>query len=207
MPDIRSILELGPVLPVVVIDRADDAAPLAEALLAGGITALEITMRTDAALAAIGAVSSALPEMAIGAGTVLDANAAKAARDAGADFAVSPGATESLVEGCADCALPLLPGAATPGEMMAMAELGFDALKFFPATQAGGAAYLKAIAGPLPHLLFCPTGGINPANAPEFLALGNVGCVGGSWVADRKDIADNAWEAITARAREASGLG
>ena len=206
MTDIRSIMKLGPVMPVVVIDDAKDAAPLAEALIAGGITAIEVTLRTDAALAAIKEISAAQPEMTIGAGTVLDADTAQAARDAGAVFAVSPGGTDALIEGCASCGLPLLPGAATPSEMMAMAERGFDALKFFPATQAGGVAYLKAVSGPLPDLLFCPTGGVSAANAGEFLALENVGCVGGSWVAERKAIADNDWKTITSRAREAAGL-
>ena len=144
--------------------------------------------------------------MALGAGTVLDADTAKAARDAGASFAVSPGGTDALVEGCASAGLPLLPGAATPSEMMAMAEKGFDTLKFFPASQAGGIAYLKAVSGPLPQLMFCPTGGINAANAGEFLALDNVGCVGGSWVAERGTIADGDWKTITERAKEASGL-
>ena len=206
MADIRSILKLGPVMPVVVIDDAGNAAPLAEALLDGGIKAIEVTLRTDAAIEAIGAVAKAVPGMTLGAGTVLDAATAKAARDAGAKFAVSPGATDALIEGCAACGLPLLPGAATPSEMMALAGKGFDALKFFPATQAGGVAYLKAVAGPLPDLLFCPTGGISAANAGEFLALANVGCVGGSWVADRGAIAEQDWEGITSRAREASGL-
>ena len=206
MDEIRSILRLGPVMPVVVVDDAGNAAPLAEALLEGGIKAIEVTLRTGAALGAIEAVAKAVPEMVLGAGTVLDAATAKAARDAGARFAVSPGATEDMVGGCAACGLPLLPGAATPSEMMALAAKGFDTLKFFPATQAGGVDYLKAVAGPLPDLLFCPTGGISAANAAEFLGLANVGCVGGSWVAGRDAIAGKEWGKITTRAREASEL-
>ena len=206
MKEVRSILKLSPVMPVVVIDNADDAVPLSEALLEGGIKVIEVAIRTDAALDAMKAISAAQPEMTLGAGTVLDAAAALAARDAGAAFAVSPGATDGLVEGCASCGLPLLPGGATPSEMMALSEKGFDTLKFFPASQAGGIAYLKAIQGPLPHLLFCPTGGIDAGNAEAFLELGNVGCVGGSWVADRDAIAGKDWGGITARAREASSM-
>ena len=206
MADLRAILKLSPVMPVVVIDDAAGAIPLAEALLEGGIPSIEVTLRTDAALPAIKAIAGALPDMVLGAGTVLDAETARAASDAGASFAVSPGATEGLVEGCRKAGLPLLPGAATPSEMMAMAEMDIDTLKFFPANQAGGVEYLKAIAGPLPHLMFCPTGGINAANAGDFLALDNVGCVGGSWVADRKAIADGDWQGIAKRAKEASAL-
>ena len=206
MAGIRSILKLGPVMPVVVIDDAGNSAPLAEALLEGGIKAIEVTLRTDTAIDAIESIAKAVPEMILGAGTVLDEATAKAARDAGAKFAVSPGATDALIEGCAACGLPLLPGAATPSEMMVLAAKGFDTLKFFPATQAGGVAYLKAVAGPLPDLLFCPTGGISAANAGEFLGLGNVGCVGGSWVADRDAITEQDWGGITTRAREASKL-
>lgn len=207
MADIRSILALGPVMPVIVIDDAADAVPLAEALLEGGLQTIEITLRTDAALDAMAEIAHHCPDMVIGAGTVLEKEHARMAKQAGAVFAVSPGATPALIEGCADVGLDLLPGAASASEAMALYEQGFDALKFFPAVPAGGASFLKSLASPLPQITFCPTGGITQQTAPDFLALDNVGCVGGSWLATRVDIANKDFKTITERAKMAASLG
>ena len=207
MADIRSILALGPVMPVIVIDDAADAVPLAEALLEGGLQTIEITLRTDAALDAMAEIARHCPDMVIGAGTVLEKEHARMAKQAGAVFAVSPGATPALIEGCADVGLDLLPGAASASEAMALYEQGFDALKFFPAVPAGGASFLKSLASPLPQITFCPTGGITQQTAPDFLALDNVGCVGGSWLATRVDIANKDFKTITERAKMAASLG
>lgn len=207
MADIRSILALGPVMPVIVIDDAADAVPLAEALLEGGLQTIEITLRTDAALDAMAEIAHHCPDMVIGAGTVLEKDHARMAKQAGAVFAVSPGATPALIEGCADVGLDLLPGAASASEAMALYEQGFDALKFFPAVPAGGASFLKSLASPLPQITFCPTGGITQQTAPDFLALDNVGCVGGSWLATRVDIANKDFKTITERAKMAASLG
>jgi len=207
MAHIRSILALGPVMPVIVIDDAADAVPLAEALLEGGLQTIEITLRTDAALDAMAEIAHHCPDMVIGAGTVLEKEHARLAKQAGAVFAVSPGATPALIEGCADVGLDLLPGAASASEAMALYEHGFDALKFFPAVPAGGASFLKSLASPLPQITFCPTGGITQQTAPDFLALDNVGCVGGSWLATRVDIANKDFKTITARAKMAASLG
>ena len=206
MANIRSILALGPVMPVIVIDDAADAVPLAEALLEGGLQTIEITLRTQAALEAMAQIAQNCPEMVIGAGTVLETEHARLAKQAGAVFAVSPGATPALVAGCAEVGLDLLPGAASASEAMALYEQGFDALKFFPAVPAGGAPFLKSLASPLPQITFCPTGGITQQTAPDFLALDNVGCVGGSWLATRDDIAQKDFAAITKRAKAASSL-
>lgn len=207
MAHIRSILALGPVMPVIVIDDAADAVPLAEALLEGGLQTIEITLRTDAALDAMAEIAHHCPDMVIGAGTVLEKEHARMAKQAGAVFAVSPGATPALIEGCADVGLDLLPGAASASEAMALYEQGFDALKFFPAVPAGGASFLKSLASPLPQITFCPTGGITQQTAPDFLALDNVGCVGGSWLATRVDIANKDFKTITERAKMAASLG
>lgn len=206
MANIRSILALGPVMPVIVIDEAADGVPLAEALLSGGISTIEITLRTQAALGAMEAIAKSCPEMVIGAGTVLEENDAKRAKDAGAVFAVSPGATPALIAGCATVGLDLLPGATSASEAMVLLEQGFDTLKFFPAVPAGGAPFLKSLASPLPQITFCPTGGITQQTAGDFLALDNVMCVGGSWLATRDDIAQKQFAAITQRAKSASQL-
>ena len=206
MTDIRSILALGPVMPVIVIDDAADAVPLAQALLAGNINAIEVTLRTSAALEAIEAIASHVPDMVVGAGTVLDGAQAAQARNAGAVFAVSPGATESLIYGCEEAGLALLPGAATASEAMQLYEAGFDVQKFFPAVPAGGAPFLKALASPLPQVSFCPTGGISEKTATDFLCLPNVLCVGGSWIASQADIQNKDWDKITATAKAASEL-
>jgi len=178
--DLDAILQLGPVMPVIVIDEAEHAVPLADALLAGGIKAIEITLRTQNALEVIRAIASERPELAIGAGTILGADQAQAAKQAGAQFAVSPGATDAVLQGCRDVDLPLLPGAATVSEMMSLAEKGYHNLKFFPAVASGGLAYVKSLASPLPHLKICPTGCITLPTAPEWLALDNIICLGGS---------------------------
>ena len=206
MTDIRSILSLGPVMPVIVIDDAADAVPLAESLLAGGIQSIEVTLRTDAALSAIAQIAKDVPDMVVGAGTVLNAEQARAVRDAGAVFAVSPGATDQLIAGCEEAGITLLPGAASASEAMALLEKGFDIQKFFPAVQAGGAPFLKALSSPLAAINFCPTGGISLATAPDFLSLPNVICVGGSCIATKEAIRDKDWAAITAAARHASSL-
>ena len=206
MANIRSILALGPVMPVIVIDDAADAVPLAQALLEGGISTIEVTLRTQAALSAMEAIAKSCPDMVIGAGTVLTPTDAANARDAGAVFAVSPGATPSLIEGCAYAGIDLLPGATSASEAMVLLEQGFDTLKFFPAVPAGGAPFLKSLASPLPQITFCPTGGITQQTAPDFLSLDNVSCVGGSWIASRGDIANKDFATITARASAAAEL-
>ncbi|MEC8269588.1 MAG: bifunctional 4-hydroxy-2-oxoglutarate aldolase/2-dehydro-3-deoxy-phosphogluconate aldolase [Pseudomonadota bacterium] len=206
MPSIRDILNLGPVMPVIVIDDSANAVPLARALLEGGIKTIEITLRTPAALDSIRAVADACPDITVGAGTVTAAELAAAAKDAGAAFAVSPGTTSAVIGGCATASLPLLPGASSASEMMALNDQGFDCVKFFPANAAGGTAFIKALASPLPYISVCPTGGITEATAPEWLALANVPCVGGSWVAPRDAIAEARFEAIASRARTAAAL-
>ena len=203
---IEEILKLGPVMPVIVIDDADKAVAVADALLAGGIRTAEITLRTPAALPAIAAIAANRPDMVVGAGTVRTADQARAVAEAGGRFAVSPGATPSVLAGCATAALPLLPGAATVSEMMALSDQGFACLKFFPATAAGGTGFIKSLASPLPDLAFCPTGGITPDTAPDWLALPNILCVGGSWVAPQSLIAGSDFADITARARAAAAL-
>ncbi|MGC6517281.1 MAG: bifunctional 4-hydroxy-2-oxoglutarate aldolase/2-dehydro-3-deoxy-phosphogluconate aldolase [Candidatus Puniceispirillaceae bacterium] len=206
MANLRSILALGPVMPVIVINDAEDGVPLAEALLEGGINVIEITLRTAAALGAMEKIAVSCPDMVIGAGTVLDGSQAVRAKEAGAVFAVSPGATMALIEGCAEAGLDLLPGASSASEAMALYEKGFDAQKFFPAVPAGGVPFLKSLASPLPQITFCPTGGITQQTASSFLALDNVACVGGSWLATSTDIADKNFSAITARAKDAAKL-
>ena len=176
------LLAVSPVVPVVVLDDAGTAVDVAQALLDGGIGIIEVTLRTPAALEAIRRIAAEVPGIVTGAGTVTAPEHAKAAAEAGASFLVTPGCTESVLDACAETGLALLPGAATVSEAMRLAERGFTALKFFPAEAAGGVAYLKSIAGPLPGLRFCPTGGITPSSAPDYLALKNVGCVGGSWL-------------------------
>jgi len=203
---IDTILKMGPVMPVIVIDEADKALPLAEALLAGGIRTAEVTLRTPAALAAIEQIAAHCPDITVGAGTVRTAEQAKAVSDAGGRFAVSPGTTAAVLAGCADAGLPLLPGAATVSEMMHLAEAGFSALKFFPATAAGGLSFIRSLSSPLPDLTFCPTGGITPETASDWLALSNISCVGGSWVAPQSLIASADFAGITQRARAAAAL-
>ena len=196
----------GPVIPVIVLDRVGDAVPLARALVAGGVRVLEVTLRTPAALACIEAIARAVPEAIVGAGTLRSAADARAARDAGSAFGVSPGYTVALGAACRDIGLPLLPGVATASEVMAAQADGIDFLKFFPATAAGGLPMLKALAGPFPDVVFCPTGGITPESAPQFLALPNVKVCGGSWLTPAAVVAAGDWDRITRLAREAAAL-
>ena len=200
----RDIAARAPVIPVLVLDDADQARPLAEALVAGGLPALEVTLRTPAALDCIRAMADVEGGI-VGAGTLLTPEDVRAAKAAGARFGVSPGATDRLLQACIDEGLPLLPGAATASEVMALHERGFDMLKFFPAEASGGAPALKAIGAPIPQVAFCPTGGVSPGNMGDYLSLPNVVCVGGSWVApkDRMDAGD--WSGIEALARAARG--
>ncbi len=200
-----SLCKLAPVIPVLVIEDIDTAVPLAQALVAGGLPVLEITLRTECALHAIEAMSK-VEGAIVGAGTVLNASQMEAARGAGARFAVSPGATPTIIDAARLNDMPLLPGAQTCSEIMALLEQGYSVQKFFPAEAIGGAAALKSIAGPLPQVTFCPTGGIKPARAPDYLELPNVVCVGGSWIAPQAALAAGDWQAITELARSASGL-
>jgi 2-dehydro-3-deoxyphosphogluconate aldolase/(4S)-4-hydroxy-2-oxoglutarate aldolase len=206
MPTIHDILALGPVMPVIVIDDSQHAVPLAEALLRGGLRTIEITLRTAAAIDSIRAVAAACPDITIGAGTVTRPDLAVAARNAGAAFAVSPGTTQTVIDGCHAADLPLLPGASSVSEIMALQEAGFAAVKFFPANAAGGTGFIKSLISPLPGISVCPTGGITEATAPDWLALANVPCVGGSWVAPQADIAAGSFDAIAARASVAATL-
>jgi 2-dehydro-3-deoxyphosphogluconate aldolase/(4S)-4-hydroxy-2-oxoglutarate aldolase len=201
----RDIAHLAPIIPVLVIEDVAHARPLAEALVRGHLPALEVTLRTEAALDAIAAMAE-VPGGVVGAGTLLTPQDVRAAKAAGAKFGVSPGATDTLIEACIAEGLPLLPGAATASEAMRLFERGYDMLKFFPAEAAGGAPYLKSLAGPLPQVAFCPTGGVSTANAPEYLALPNVICAGGSWVAPAAMQTAGDWDGIEALARDASVL-
>ncbi len=202
----RELCLRAPVIPVLVIDKIAHARPLAEALVAGGLPALEVTLRTPAALDAIWAMAE-VPGGVVGAGTLITPADVRAAKAAGARFGVSPGVTDALVAACEAEDLPLLGGVATVGEAMRMLERGYDVAKFFPAEANGGAQALKAFAGPLPQVSFCPTGGVTPQNAPDYLALPNVLCVGGSWVANREMMRDGRWDEIEALARTARELG
>ena len=206
MLDTLSLASHGPVIPVIVLQRVQDAVPLAEALLAGGVKVLEVTLRSPVALQCIEAIARALPEAVVGAGTVRSAADAKAALEAGSRFAVSPGYTAEIGLACRQLGLPLLPGVATASEVMAASADGLGFLKFFPAVQAGGLAMLKALAGPFPDIVFCPTGGISVETAPQFLALGNVKVCGGSWLTPADAVAAGDWARITRLAREAQGL-
>jgi 2-dehydro-3-deoxyphosphogluconate aldolase/(4S)-4-hydroxy-2-oxoglutarate aldolase len=194
------------VIPVIVLDDVAHAVPLARALVEGGIRMLEVTLRTPAALACIEAISRHVPSAVAGAGTVRNAAEARAAAAAGARFAVSPGYTSAVGEACRDLGMPLLPGVATGSEVMAALDGGFTELKFFPAQQAGGAAMLKAFSGPFQDVRFCPTGGVSPANAREYLALPNVMCVGGSWLTPAELVREADWARITQLARDAAAL-
>lgn len=196
----------GPVMPVIVLDRTQDALPLARALVAGGVRLLEVTLRSPAALPGIEAIARELPAAVVGAGTVLSGADARAARAAGARFAVSPGYSPALGAACRDLGLPLLPGVATASEVMQARGDGHALLKFFPAAAAGGLEMLRALAGPFPDVAFCPTGGITAANAPDYLALPNVALVGGSWLAPPAAVAAGDWDRITALARAAAAL-
>ena len=200
------VLQDAPVIPVIVLHERAHAVPMARALVAGGIRMLEVTLRTPQALEALRAIAAEVPEAVVGAGTVRSAQDARAAAQAGARFAVSPGYTRNLSHACAGEGLCLLPGVATGSEILQAQEDGHTELKFFPAVQAGGAAMLKAWSGPFFDVRFCPTGGITPANAGEFLSLPNVACVGGSWLVPADALARGDWARIEALAREAAAL-
>lgn len=200
------VMRIGPVIAVLTIERAADAVPLAHALLAGGVKALEVTLRTPEALAAIAAIAREAPEAVVGAGTVLGPQDLDRAQAAGARFAVSPGLTEPLIKAAASSALPLLPGIASASELMRGLDAGLDHFKFFPAEAAGGTALLKALYGPFAQCRFCPTGGITTGNARAYLSLPNVVCVGGGWLAPADAIAAGDWARITDLARTASAL-
>lgn len=196
----------GPVIPVIVLQRVQDAVPLARALVAGGVRVLEVTMRTPVALACIEAIARDVPEAIVGAGTVRSAADARAALGAGSRFAVSPGYTDAVADACRAIGLPLLPGVASASEVMRAQDGGHGFLKFFPAAAAGGLPMLKALAGPFPDVVFCPTGGLTPENAPQYLALPNVRVCGGSWLTPAQAVAEGDWGKITELARAASAL-
>ncbi|MFD9187920.1 bifunctional 4-hydroxy-2-oxoglutarate aldolase/2-dehydro-3-deoxy-phosphogluconate aldolase [Streptomyces phaeochromogenes] len=202
-----SVLELAPVVPVVVVDDVADAVPLARALVAGGLPAIEVTLRTPVALDAIRAIADGVPEAVVGAGTVISPDQVAQSVAAGARFLVSPGWTDVLLDAMKASGVPFLPGVSTTSEVVALLERGVSDMKFFPAQAAGGTAYLKSLAGPLPQARFCPTGGIGPAVAPEYLALPNVLCVGGSWMLPPDAIAGGDWARVESLAREAASLG
>lgn len=205
----KNSLELvahGPVIPVIVIHQIEDAVPMAQALVDGGVRVLEVTLRTPVALQCMEAIARAVPEAILGAGTVRSAADAQAAKNAGCAFAVSPGYTSAIGQACRDLDLPLLPGTATGSEVMQANADGYTFLKFFPAMQAGGVGMLKALAGPFTDVVFCPTGGITLASAPEFLALPNVKVCGGSWLTPNDAVQARDWARITRLAREASAL-
>jgi len=204
--NIRDIMRASKVMPVIVIDRIEDAVPLAQALVAGGIRVLEVTLRTPVALAAVRAIAAAVPDAIVGVGTVTRPEQFAEAKAAGAVFAVTPGLTEELAQAAKAAGIALLPGVMTPSEVIAALGWGFDAMKLFPAEQAGGMGMLKAMAGPFADVLFCPTGGVTVESAPRFLALPNVGCVGGSWLVPKDRIAAGDWSAVTQLAREAAAL-
>ena len=199
------ICRLAPVVPVLVIDDLAHAAPLAKALVAGGLPALEVTLRTPCALDAIRAMSD-VEGGVVGAGTLLTPADVKAAKAAGATFGVSPGATDRLIAACEDEGLPLLPGAVTASEIMALLERGYTVQKFFPAEAAGGVDMLRALAAPLSHIRFCPTGGLTPENAGSYLSLPNVVCIGGSWMVSKKLVDGRQWEEIERLSRLAAAL-
>lgn len=200
------ILTAAPVVPVLTLDSVKTAVPLARALVAGGLTAIEVTLRTAGALDCIRAIADEVPGSNVGAGTVLDDKQLGEAVRAGAKFLVSPGASPKLLAAGLDAAVPFLPGVATAGEAMTLSEAGLTILKFFPAEAAGGATYLKQLAAPLPHIRFCPTGSLSPKNAGDYLALPNVICVGGSWVAPAEAVSQGNWTRVTALSREAVAL-
>ena len=206
MTPIREILALSPVMPVIVLNDVDDAVPLARALVAGGIRVLEVTMRTSAALASVRAIRAAVPDAIVGVGTITTVADMNAAREAGAQFGVSPGTTADLLAHASACDFPFLPGTMTPSDVMRALDAGFTAMKLFPAQQAGGIGMLKALGGPFPQVLFCPTGGIDADSAPSFLALQNVSCVGGSWLSPAALIKGKNWGEIQDRAAAASHL-
>lgn len=207
MTDIKDIMNTSPVIPVMVINQLKHAIPLAHALVEGGLNVLEITLRTPVALDAIRAIKQEVPDAIVGAGTVVNLATLQQALDAGSEFLVSPGVTESLIDAALDSGVPILPGVISPSEVMRLLEKGIHEMKFFPAEAAGGVPMLKAIGGPLPQATFCPTGGVSPNNAMAYLSMKNVACVGGSWMAPADLVDQEDWADITRRAKDASLLG
>ncbi|WP_406001201.1 bifunctional 4-hydroxy-2-oxoglutarate aldolase/2-dehydro-3-deoxy-phosphogluconate aldolase [Streptomyces sp. NBC_00829] len=202
-----SVLDLAPVVPVVVVEDPADAVPLARALVAGGLPAIEVTLRTPVALEAIRAIADEVPDAVVGAGTVISAAGVDAAVSAGARFLVSPGWTKRVLEAMKASGVPFLPGVSTASEVVALLERGVSEMKFFPAQAAGGTPYLASLGGPLPQARFCPTGGISLASAPSYLALDNVGCVGGTWMLPADAIAAKDWARVETLAAQAAALG
>ncbi|MCQ8182432.1 bifunctional 4-hydroxy-2-oxoglutarate aldolase/2-dehydro-3-deoxy-phosphogluconate aldolase [Methylomonas sp. SURF-1] len=203
---IKEVMTTSPVMPVMVINKLENAVPLAKALVEGGLKVLEITLRTPVALDAIRQIKAEVPGAIVGAGTIINVQTLHHAIEAGAQFIVSPGVTDNLLDAALETSVPLLPGVITPSEVMRLLDKGITAMKFFPAEAAGGIPMLKSIGGPLPQVTFCPTGGVNPKNAPEYLALSNVACVGGSWMAPAELVDAGDWTEITRRAAAASAL-
>lgn len=203
---IHEIMKVSPVVPVMVINNADHAVPLAKALVKGGLKVLEITLRTDAALESIRRIKAEVPDAIVGAGTIINIETLNAAIDAGAEFIVSPGTTEKLIDAALETGVPLLPGVADPSQAMALLEKGITAMKFFPAEAAGGVPMLKSIGAPIPQITFCPTGGVNQKNVNEYYKLSNVGCVGGSWMCAANLVDAENWDEITRLSAEAIEL-
>ena len=203
---IEEIMKTSPVVPVMVIENIDDAVPLAKALVDGGLRVLEITLRTAPALEAIKQIKESVPDAIVGAGTIINTETLQASIEAGAEFIVTPGSTAAIIDAAQTAGVPILPGVNTPSEAMVLLEKGITEMKFFPAEAAGGIPMLKSIAGPLPQIQFCPTGGVSPTNAKDYLSLKNVACVGGSWMAPAELVNAGDWVEITRRAREASAL-
>ncbi len=206
MKTIEQIMLTSPVIPVIVIDDLADAVPMAQALVNGGLKVLEVTLRTEQGLKAISEIKKQVPEAIVGAGTVITPDDLSASVAAGAEFLVSPGSTPVLIEAALGQSVPLLPGVASPSEAMSLLAQGIYHMKFFPAQAAGGIPMLKSIAGPLPQIKFCPTGGVSEINAPDFLALDNVLCVGGTWMLSKTDVAAKDWAVIEKKAARAAGL-
>ena len=201
-----SVLDIAPVIPVVVIDDAATAVPLARALARGGIPIIEVTLRSDAALDAVRAIAAELPDVLVGAGTVCTPAQVKLSAEAGARFLVSPGATDRLLDAMGESDLPFLAGCAGPSDMLRLLERGMSEAKLFPAGAVGGVPLLRAVHGPLPQMRFCPTGGITPETAPDYLALPNVGCVGGTWLTPKALVEARDWRAVERLADQAAGL-
>lgn len=206
MVESAQLFDVSPVIPVVTIGDPDDAVPLAQALLDGGIRIIELTLRTDSALQSLERISTEVPDILIGAGTILSPSQADAAVEAGAQFLVSPGTTPALLDHLVAQSVPVLPGVATVSEILTALERGITTLKFFPAAQAGGPAYLRSIGAPISQARFCPTGGITLQSAPDYLALPNVACIGGSWLTPKDAVHEKNWKHITDLSREAVAL-
>lgn len=199
----KDIFASGPIIPVLVIEKLDDALPIAEALLTAGVRVLEVTLRTPSALDVISTIAKELPEAIIGSGTVANRQQLQQSYDAGATFALSPGSTSDLLQAGNESNIALIPGISSASELMNCSDYGYDHLKFFPAEALGGVNTLKSIAGPFPDIHFCPTGGINPGNVRDYLALPTVDCCGGSWLVPSHIVADKNWHAITELAKQA----